>query len=796
MSQSTAPAEVTPEEVTKLTVQPSEIEIGGANRQQQLQVTATTSAGRSIDATHLSQISTNDDRVAALNGTVVRGRAEGKTKLTIRFAGREVAVPVIVRDFKDYPSVHFANDIVPLFSKLGCNSGGCHGKQSGQNGFKLSVFGFDPKADFEALTREGRSRRVFPGDPDSSLLVLKATGKAAHGGGRRAELGSPDELLLSQWVRQGMPWGTANAAKVTGIEIEPNERVLDMRADQQVLVTALFGDGSRRDVTSATTYTSNSEVVAEVDATGHIRTGKVPGEAAITVNYMGHVAAVRVVVPRANSPKNYPDVPVRNRIDELVWAKLRKLGIVPSPLCDDSKFLRRVFVDAIGTLPSAEEVTKFLDDDRSDKRDRVIDSVLKRDEYADYWTQRWADVLLVDRATLGDRGAYQFHQWLRQQMVENQPYDRWAREILTASGNSAKYGPVNFFRAVRTKEELTRAVSQAFLGIRMDCAQCHHHPFEKWGQHDFYGMSGFFNGIQLKKLNSGREMIYHAGFRQTTMPLTKEVVPTKPPGGAIPDGLQIGDPRVVLAKWVTRPNNPYFARLAVNRIWKNYMGRGLVEPVDDIRSTNPATNEPLLTYLAEQLVANHYDLKSIMRQIMRSRVYQLSSVPNATNFDDNQNFSHHIEKRLPANVLLDAICEVTGVPENFAGLPRGTRAIELWDNRLPSYFLDTFGRSERKNPCECGASTEPTMAQTLHMMNAPEIDEKIGSAVGRVASLLARNRSNDQILTNLTLTAVGRLPSEKERKIAARLFAQDSKKQAAEDLLWTLLNSYDFLFVK
>ncbi len=780
----------------KLTVHPAEIQIGGANRQQQLLVTATTNSGRLIDATRQSQISISEAHVAALNGTAVHGLFEGETKLTIRFAGREVLVPVVVRDFEKYPPIHFTNDIIPLFSKLGCNSGGCHGKQSGQNGFKLSVFGFDPQADFEALTREGRSRRVFPGDPAGSLLVLKSTGKAAHGGGRRAEVGSADELLLSQWVRQGMPWGNDNAPKVTGIEVEPNERVLAMRADQQVLVTAVFSDATRRDVTSATAYTSNSEVVAEVDATGRIRTGKVPGEAAITVNYMGHVASVRVILPRTNSPKNYPDVPVRNRIDELVWSKLQKLGIVPSELCDDAAFLRRVSIDAIGTLPSAEEVTTFLDDDRPDKRDRVIEAVLNRDEYTDYWSQRWADVLLVDRETLGDRGAYEFHRWLRQQMIDNRPYDQWTREILTATGNSAKYGPVNFFRAVRTKEALTRAVSQAFLGIRMDCAQCHHHPFEKWGQHDFYGMSGFFNGIQLKKLNANRELIYHAGFRQTTMPLTKEVVPTKPPGGKIPDGLETGDPRVVLAKWVTRPDNPYFARLAVNRIWKNYMGRGLVEPVDDIRSTNPATNEPLLTYLAEQLVTNDFDLKSIMRQIMRSRVYQLSSVPNATNFNDAQNFSHHIEKRLPANVLLDAICDVTGVPEQFAGLPHGTRAIELWDNRLPSYFLDTFGRSERKNPCECGASTEPTMAQTLHMMNAPEIDAKIGSPSGRVAALLARNRSNNQIVSNLTLTALGRLPSEKERRIATRLFSQDSKRQATEDFLWTLLNSYDFLFVR
>lgn len=628
------------------------------------------------------------------------------------------------------------------------------------------------------------------------------------------EVGSADAEMLRQWLRQGMPVGRDDAPHVVALRANPIERVLGFQATQQILATAEFSDGSQRDVTDAAAYTSNSGIAAEVDAQGVVRTGRMTGEAAITVQYMGQVAAVRVLVPRPNSvkPAETTTWPTNNSIDELVWAKLRKMGIEPSGLADDATFLRRLFLDAIGTLPKPDEVRAFLADTRADKRTRAIDAVLARDEYADYWTLQWADILLVNRDKLGDRGAFEFHRWLHEQFARNRPYNAWVRELIVASGRSDEHGPVNFYRAVRTPEQLAEAVSQAFLGVRVQCAQCHHHPFEKWSQSDFYGMAGFFNGIERKPVKTAAdpitalprpnvELVYHAGYRETRMPLTDQLVATRPLGGDVADAGRVrptDDPRVRLADWLTDPSNPWFARLVANRLWKHYLGRGLVEPEDDLRSTNPATNEPLLDWLAKKVVENRYDLKAVMRVILNSRAYQLSADPNDTNRDDEQNFSHHYVRRLPAEVLLDAISEVTGSPEAFPGRPRGTRAIELWDNRLPSYFLDTFGRSERTSPCECGRSGEPTMAQALHLMNAPEVTVKIANPAGRIARLLQSQRIvNDvMLIEELTLASLGRLPTEKERNVARELFTKAARRDAAEDFLWTLLNSYDFLFVR
>jgi hypothetical protein len=488
--------------------------------------------------------------------------------------------------------------------------------------------------------------------------------------------------------------------------------------------------------------------------------------------------------------------PVHNKIDEYVWAKLKTMGIVPSGLAGDATFLRRAYLDVLGTLPRPDEVRAFLADADPHKRAKWIDKILDRPEYADYWALQWADVLLVNRDKLGNRGAFEMHRWLRAQMARNRPYDQWARELITASGNSARIGPVNFYRASATTEEVTRSISQAFLGIRLECAQCHHHPFEKWSQDDFYALAGFFNGMQRKKTSGEDEVVLHPGYRAMTMPGTSRLVPARPPGGSTLPNKVDGDPRPVLAEWMTKADNPYFARLAVNRLWKHYHGRGLVEPEDDLRSTNPATNEPLLDYLAKTFVDEKYDLKAMTRLILNSRVYQLSSVANGTNQDDEQHYSHYHVKRLPAEVLLDAISMVTESPESFPGRPRGTRATELWDNRLPSYFLDIFGRSERLSPCECGRSSEPTMAQCLHLMNAPELERKLSDASGRVARMLKAKRSEAEIVDELCLAALGRPAGESDRRTARALFRVGPPREAAQDFMWALLNSHEFLFVR
>ena len=780
--------------VRELRVRPSQIILGGTNRQQQLRIIAK-SNDREWDATHYADINVADPAVVRLQDSRLIAVADGRSQLEVHLGSATLNVSVAVRGIDRFPALHFGNDIMPLFSKLGCNSGGCHGKQSGQNGFKLSVFGHDPQADFSALVHEGRGRRLFPAVPGRSLLVQKAAGTVPHGGGVRCSENSPDFVLLTEWVRQGAPRGQPNAAQLIGLEIEPDELVTRTSSDHQALVTAVYSDGSQRDVTGATDYAGNADLVASVDANGRIRTGTVPGEAAITVNYRGLVGTVRLIVPKPSS-QQFPQPPANNRIDELVWAKLEKMGLPPSALCDDATFLRRLYVGVTGTLPSVRRVHEFLEDGTPEKRRTEIERILQRSEYADYWALQWADVLLVDRDQLGDRGAYQFHSWLRDQLASNRPYDEWVRELILATGNSGRYGPVNFFRALRSPEELTRSVSQAFLGIRMDCAQCHHHPFEKWSQEDFYGLAGFFNGLQRVAVQGDRELIYHQGQQAARLPLTKREIAIRPPDGPALESTVDGDPRRFLANWLTSKENPWFSRVVANRVWKQLLGRGLVEPEDDLRTTNPAVNEPLLDYLADQLESCDFDLKQLIRLIVNSRVYQLSSQANDRNYDDHQNFSHHQITRLQAEVFLDAICQVTEAPESFPGMPDGVRSIQLWDNRMPSYFLDTFGRSPRESPCQCAKSSDPTMAQALHLMNAPEIEAKIKHAGGRVARLVEAGHSNAEIVDELCVAALGRRAGPKESAAAERLFANSpTRRTAIEDFLWTLLNSYDFIFL-
>lgn len=782
-------------EILELQVQPERIELAGASRQQQLLITAQYADGRLLDVTHRAKLSVENGQVATLAGTTVMGQANGATTLLVSHAGLKRRVPVVIEDFDHYPPIHFAGDIMPVFTKLGCNSGGCHGKQSGQGGFKLSVFGFDPEADYAAILKEGRGRRVFPASIERSLLLTKPLAHVPHGGGKRLQEDSREHELLRQWLWQGMPWGNDSAPHAVRIEVTPSARVVEFNGQQQLQVTAIYNDGTLRDVTAAAIFSSNAAEVAEVDEHGVVQVGRQPGEAAVTVSFLEHVSVARVQVPRPGGPLEVARPALASAIDEHVWTKLENMRIEPSGVCDDATYLRRVSLDLLGTLPTPGEVREFLGDSSPHKRERLASRLLQRPEFADYWALNFADILLVDQDKLGDRGAYEFHHWLRQQFADNRPYDKWVAELITASGNSGVEGPVNFYRALRTPEEAAQAVSQAFLGVRLECAQCHHHPWERWGREDFYGLAGYFNGISRRKAGPDRDVIFQSHPRAMKIPDTSTVVSLRTLGSE-PDEELAGDPRVPLARWMTSPENPWFARLVANRLWKHFLGRGLIEPEDDLRSTNPATNEPLLDYLEAQVIASKFDLKSVMQQIVTSRTYQLTSATNDTNYDDQQNYSHYTPKRLPAEVLLDAINAACGTSEALVGMPLGTRAIELWNNRLPSYFLEVFGRPERNSPCECVRSSQPTMAQALHLMNAPEIEEKLAAPAGRIAQLLDRGATQQEVVDELCLAALGRLPNEKERQVAAQLFAQGNKQQAAEDFLWAILNSYDFLFIR
>lgn len=692
--------------------------------------------------------------------------------------------------------VSFCNEVVPLLTKAGCNSGGCHGKAEGQNGFKLSIFGFAPRTDHQALVMEGRGRRVFPASPERSLLFLKGSARLPHGGGRKIEPGGYRDQLLLRWIAEGAKFDATHdpQTRIVGIEVEPSEQVLFAGESQQLRVTAIDAAGRRRCVTSETAFESNSPSIAEVDSLGLIQASDIPGEAAILVRYLGYVATCSVTLPRPGVKFARPAE--NNFIDRLVWDKLQRLGIEPSEPAGDAEFLRRVYLDTIGTLPTADEARAFLADASPDKRARVIDHLLEREEYADYWTMKWLDILRADQLAISPQGAVAMQRWLKHSYQQNKPYDRFARELLTVQGNTSAEGPGSFYKVLSKPEEAARSVSQLLLGVRIECAQCHHHPSERWSQEDYVGLAGFFTGVSLKKLPNGEQAVVSRGGKDLPHPRSGEIVPARALGAADADFTAVSDRRRVLADWMTSPDNPFFAKAIANRLWAHYFGRGLIEPIDDLRATNPATNKPLMRALAGHLRALDYDLKAFTRTLLMSRVYQSASATNESNESDLQNFSHAAYKTLPAEVLLDAICQSTGVAEKFNGWPEGYRAIEVWDNRMPSYFFTIFGRPVRATVCECERSDEPSIAQALHLLNAPEIAEKIGHRHGLVRRLADSDLSPREIIEELYLTTLTRFPSARETDLMMLAFeeADSDRRAAAEDILWALMNSKAFMF--
>jgi hypothetical protein len=773
-----------------LPVSPAAVILDNPEATQQLLVRSPDST---VDLTRLAAYEVVDPKVAAVDAAgLVQPRGEGRTEILVRHGKEQARVPVEVTGLSRPAPIAFETQIIPIFSRHGCNSGACHGKAEGKNGFKLSVFGFDPLADHQALTMEARGRRIFPGSPESSLLLRKASGQLAHGGGKRLP---PDGLpyrRLRRWLAEGARYGTG--ATITTLEVEPRQQVLAFHGTQQLRVSAVDAAGKRHCVTLDAEYDSNAGSMAGVDDRGWVQAGAVPGEAAILVRYLGHVTVCRVTIPQPGVRFARP--PEANFIDRLAWDKLERLGIPPSEPADDATFLRRVFLDAIGTLPTAAEARAFLADPRPDRRARLIDQLLQRPEYADYWAMRWSDLLQVDRDRIKPAGAVAITRWLRRQVAENRPYDEFVRDIVTARGSTAAEGPAAFYKALTTPEDMSRSFSQLFLGVRIACAQCHHHPSDRWGQDDYYALAGFFTGVGRKALPGEMEAILAQKGTELNHPRTGKPVPARALGAAPADLSAMPDRRTVLARWMTAPDNPYFARAIANRLWAHYFARGLVEPLDDLRATNPPTNEPLLDELAKHLLALKYDLKAFTRTLLNSRLYQLSSRAGPANAGDEQNFSHALPKALPAEVLLDAISQATGVPEKFNGWPEGYRAIQVWDNRMPSYFFRIFGRPVRASVCECERSNEPSIAQALHLMNSEEILGKVRDRRGTARRLAQSGKPPREIIDEVYLGTLSRHPGEKERELMLQLFAQagDDRQGAVEDVLWALLNTRGFVY--
>ena len=773
-----------------LRVSPSRITLDRPEATQQIIVWS-----GSVDRTRDVEYTVVDPKVAAINELgLVHGVSEGTTTLAIRRGNDEVRVPILVKGFQSPPAVDFRTEIMPLFAKAGCSAGGCHGKAEGKNGFKLSIFGFDPEGDYAAIVKESRGRRLLASAPENSLLLQKGAGQVAHGGGRRLPVQSLGYQKLSRWIAEGAAFETA-ATPIVGIEVEPREQTLGFKQAQQLRVTALDAAGNRHCVTATAEYDSNAGAVARPGTGGLVQADEVPGQASILVRYLGYVTSCRIVIPRSEIAYQRP--PEANFIDRHAWDHLQRLGIPAADLADDATFLRRVYLDTIGTLPTAAEARAFLADSSPRRRAKLIDDLLERPEYADFWTMLWSDLLRVDRDAITPAGAIAVTRWLRSRLAENRPYDEFVHAILTARGNIGADGPAAIFKALQSPEDMSRSFSQLFLGIRIQCAQCHHHPSDRWGQDDYYALAGFFTGISRKPLPGGGEAIVatKAG-KDLLHPRTGKAVSTKALGAAAVDLSEVDDRRAALADWLTAADNPYMARAFVNRLWAHYFSRGLVEPLDDMRATNPPTIEPLLAELAVQFRDGKYDIKALTRTLLNSRLYQLSGHSPNSDISGEQNFSFVPPKAMPAEVLLDAMSQATGVPEKFSGWPTGYREIQIWDNRMPSYFLRIFGRPVRASVCECERSNEPSIAQALHLMNSEEIANKIHSREGRARRLARSKMTPTEIVDELYLTALTRFPTDAERTRMLRVFsdAGADRQGAVEDILWALLNSRSFVY--
>ncbi len=776
-----------------LRVSPAAFVLQSPETTQQLLVTGQQGAGP-VDFTRTAAYKVLDESVVAVDATgLVAPRAEGKTEILISHGGEQARVAVAVTGLRAPRPISFVSQIIPILTKAGCNAGGCHGKAEGQGGFKLSVFGSDARADYQSIVMDARGRRTFPAAPEQSMILRKGSGLVPHGGGRKLQ---PDGLpyrRLLRWIVEGQRFDVPDTVPLARLEVEPAERVLAIGARQQLRVTAIDAAGTPHCVTAEAEFDSNAATIAGADRRGLVQAGAIPGEAAILVRYMGLVTVCRITIPRPGVQFTRP--PENNFIDRHVWDKLARLGIPPSAPADEAALLRRTFLDVIGTLPTPAEARAYLAGRDARKREKLIDALLARPEYADYWAMRWADILRVDKDAVTPQGAVAMTRWLRRQFAQNRPYDAMARDILTAQGPTAAEGPGAFYKVLNMPDVMGRSVSQVFLGVRIECAQCHHHPSEKWTQDDYYALAGLFSGVHLKALPGGATAIVARGGADLNHPRTGKPVPARPLG-AVPVPLaNVADRRTVLADWMTAPDNPYFAAALANRLWAHYFGRGLVEPLDDLRATNPATNEPLLLELAKHLREQKYDIKAFTRTLLLSRVYQLGLATQA-NRDDEQNFSHAPHKALPAEVLLDAVCQVTGVGEKFNGWPEGYRAIQVWDNRMPSYFFRIFGRPVRFSVCECERGNEPTITQALHLMNSSEIGDKIRARRGTARTLAESTKTPAEIIDELSLAALARYPTEREKAVMLETFKQEGvdRRAAVEDVLWALLNTKEFIY--
>ncbi len=707
--------------------------------------------------------------------------------------------------------VSFVNDVMPVLTKAGCNVGVCHAKAGGgQKGFQLSLLGFEPIEDYESLVKDGHGRRLFPAVPDRSLILRKASGQTPHGGGIRLTKDSAGYTTIRRWIEQGTSFGTGSEPQLVSVEVQPDRGLVKMAGEQQVKAVAKYSDGSVRDVTELALYESNSEAMAHVTERGLVKVQDIPGKVAVMVRYQGQVAVFTAAVPLGSPVEKLPVE--KNFVDKHLFANLKAIGIPPSEVCDDAIFLRRVTLDIAGRLPKESETTAFIENTAANKREQVIDRLLRSPDYADFFAGKWTPLLKNRRDDASDiTSNFAFHAWIRDSLLANVPYDQIVRELLAATGTVIGNPPVAWYKRVKEPKQQLEDVAQLFLGVRMQCAQCHHHPFERWSQDDYYSFAAFFTQVGRKPTGTrGEDLIFHKRGTATAKNVkTGEALKPAAFGDDVGEISPDADPRLRLADWMSSKENPFFAKALVNRYWKHFFTRGLIEPEDDIRDTNPPTNPELLAALEEHFIRSGFDLKSLIREITRSSAYQLSSKPNNYNLVDRQNYSRYYPKRMQAEVLLDSIDFLTGAKTTFANLPPGTRAVALPDNSYnrASPLLQVFGRPNSLSVCECERVQSSSLAQSLHLINSSEIKSKLAYASGRAARLAKEETPDEEKVAELYLAAFTRKPRPDEMATAIAYLNEPltdaagkpiARSTAArgnfQDLIWALMNSKEFLF--
>jgi len=782
-------------EYAEISVAPRESKLSGHRATQQLIATGKAADGSVVDLTRSALWTSSNQQVAVVSANGRVTPVSDGTAAIIARNSLSASATVTVEGMKSARPVSFRREVIPALSQAGCNTGACHGTPTGKGGFRLSLRGYLPDQDFAVLSRESGGRRINRLAADTSLLLRKPLGQVPHEGGMRLATRSKSYEFIHDWIQEGAK-DDPGAPLVLGLEILPESRALNAPATtQQLVVRVHCPDKTVRDVTPICYYDSSNPEIAEVDAGGYVRF-KTRGEVAIIAHYLNLVANVRLTHLVEVPGFVKADVPEDNLIDRAVFTKLNRMRIAASPRCSDLEFMRRVYLDVIGVLPTADERREFLADSPSARRNHLIERLLDRPEFFDFWALKFADILRSNGRLIQTKGAYVFHRWIRSCLEKNVPLDQVVRELLTSDGSTFRNPAANYYRISRDPESAVETTAQLFLGVRIQCAKCHNHPFERWTQDDYYGFAAFFAQIARKKGNlPDEEVVYASGSGDVHQPRTGRTMKPKALGGPVFDDSPAKDRRTRLAAWLASPDNPFFAKSLVNRIWFHLIGRGIVEPVDDFRDSNPACNDELLDGLTADFVKNRYDLKRLIRSILHSRTYQLSATTNPMNADDSLYFSHAQTKLLPAEVLLDAISAVTATTTTFEGLPRGARATQIPDGKMENPFLKTFGRPARELACECERESESNLSQALQLIGGATVNGKLRDDNGRMAQLAKSGKSPELVTRELYMVALCREPTPTELTVAQKhLTSAKDFRQAVEDLGWVLINSKEFLF--